>query len=852
MSNSNSKAANADVTAHRQLSPDEERSLEKGRSQWLPRIFQSYGTPIPDLMASPLKTGLIYGLPAGVLGAGLGSAIGGAFTNKPGSGAGALIGGLGAGGLAALAAYADREAKNEGLEELMRRMPEGAAKRDLLADPQYQADFLGWDNNKIVATARARYYRPTERFSKRTDDMAQARERYNERHKTSSVNKDVSMSQTEKQAMKPETQLILNYLLRSGGLGGIVGAGVGALTSKHKMRGAARGALMGAGTGLGVGAGAPVGGAMGAGALIGMTGRPNFLRPQTFQNLQTAATLGAGTGGTLGGVAGYTGGKALADALVGPGEDDDGNIKEPKKKNTEMKEEENKKAAQALLDNKTLSLAEKMAAYQALLQKQAEGISTDATMGANVPQLPGTTMPVDHLGVKPDLAAKIVADDQAASAPKPPQGTAGTRAGLMEDLGKVRQFFSDYGHYARENAKAVGSGVMGAGAAVGSGIRSGIGAVGDGLGAVGGGVNSLLKYLKPDAPKATMFDQLKPYAPYAAIGAGGLGAIALADYLSRRKKTNKKPARNDDEEYDMKTASINWYALARQQQKYAMSPAVAKPIVSFLPNLLARLSSGGAAARAGLAGAGSAAASQFNKLPQWAKITGGVGAAGAGGAGLGALGNLALRDEPSMLQQVLNSKYTPYAAAGLGAAGLLGGAAYMGSRAGKTEANKKKPAVEKQSNATNIGLGSLNLNNIGMGAGAGAALGGAGGALFGALNPGREQDPTTGRSRRRSRLMAALRGLAGGAAMGGVAGGAAGHFLGPQVTPENMLAAKQMYNRNTPLPTKAVAQAKETMQAAGEEPMYDQLLGGNDALNAAQNADVTMPAKPQPSPTAFR
>ena len=706
------KQAN-DVAAHRELSPDEEQQLEAGKSRWLPRIFQSYGTPIPDLMASPHKTGLIFGLPAGALGAALGAGIGGAMSGKDYSGLGALIGGLGAGGAAYWGASSDREARNEGLEEIMRRMPEGAAKRDLLADPQYQSDFLGWDNNKIVATARARYYRPTERFTKRTSDMRDARERYNDRQKESSSTVNVFMGQQYK---------------------------------------------------------------------------------------QNSPSIHA--------------------------ESDDMSDK-------------NKQAAQALLTNTTLSLAEKAAAYQQLRAKQA-ALPTDVPAGSYADR-PTISFPdtADDLMLSPPLArvSPTVGEPDGRVPPLPPKvlpnvttppkafnsrrdynsasnavlkmvaarQAAEERKKLqplmdhMKSLTRKRQPNEvELGDYTGLGNLQKGlSGAM-------SGIRRGAGNVYDAMKGLG-------SYLKPEptkVPDPTMWDKIKPYAPYAAVGGAGLGALALADYLSRRSKKKSKKDNYSEEEDDRparKAASLNWYAL--KQQKLAMSPAIAKPIINYLPNLVARLSSAGDKARTTL-----------SALPQWAKITGGVAGAGGAGAGIGALGGMFTRDEPSMLQQIMNYKYTPHIAAGVGTAGLLGGAAYMGNRAGKNEGKKKKkPEGEKQSN----------LGGAGMGAAGGATLGGAGGLLYGALAPGYERDPDTGRRKRRSRLTAALRGLAGGAAVGGGIGGAAGYMAGDKninALLEKFLASKGQ--DGAALPTESGIKTEATMSA--------------DPLNAAK-ADANTP-----------
>lgn len=240
-----------------------------------------------------------------------------------------------------------------------------------------------------------------------------------------------------------------------------------------------------------------------------------------------------------------------------------------------------------------------------------------------------------------------------------------------------------------------------------------------------------------------------------------------------------------------KAASVNWYALT----KAANNPMEKQAISTYLRMMarLARMGRNVAESRVGqavggglntayqsLRGVGGGGMGRWldevgsTSLPTQALVGTGLGAAGKGVYDMGAdfsrgIYGLMSQKPQSTLQQILNSKYTPYAAAGLGTAGLLGGAAYMGSRAGKNDAKKKKkPEGEKEA-------------NLGLGAGVGAGLGGAAGALYGALAPGYEQDPDSGRRRRRSRLVAALRGLAGGAAAGGLAGGAVGHFAGPSI-----------------------------------------------------------------------
>lgn len=94
------------------------------------------------MMASPGRQALLAGLAGGALGVGAGTAALASGQGGPGAAGGlaAVTGGLGLGGLAALATYLYRKAKNEGLVELMRRLPENSNKRDLLSDPAYQRD----------------------------------------------------------------------------------------------------------------------------------------------------------------------------------------------------------------------------------------------------------------------------------------------------------------------------------------------------------------------------------------------------------------------------------------------------------------------------------------------------------------------------------------------------------------------------------------------------------------------------------------------------------------------------------------------------------------------------------------
>lgn len=123
-------------------SPEEQANIERGLSKWLPKIWQSYSTPAWQMLASPGKQSLLTGLGGGGLGALIGAGLGSKISRRdPGAtGVGAGIGG-GAGALiAGLLGYFARRQENENILEILKRLPPGATKRDILSDPAYQAD----------------------------------------------------------------------------------------------------------------------------------------------------------------------------------------------------------------------------------------------------------------------------------------------------------------------------------------------------------------------------------------------------------------------------------------------------------------------------------------------------------------------------------------------------------------------------------------------------------------------------------------------------------------------------------------------------------------------------------------
>ena len=121
------------VQRREKFSPDEEQAISAGKDQWFPQVFTSMAdSPAVD-MHSPGKGALLAGLGAGGLVAGGTHFLGG--SPKVTAGAGAL-GGV----LSALAAYHAINANNQGTEEMMRRIPEGGTRRDMLSDPVLQAE----------------------------------------------------------------------------------------------------------------------------------------------------------------------------------------------------------------------------------------------------------------------------------------------------------------------------------------------------------------------------------------------------------------------------------------------------------------------------------------------------------------------------------------------------------------------------------------------------------------------------------------------------------------------------------------------------------------------------------------
>lgn len=151
----------APVGKKRELSKDEMKEVEEGQSRWLPEIFQSYATKPSDMMASPLKQSLLYGTGGAALGGLGGLMLGNLYDDSSRGGQppsdvpgyiGALVGALGVGGASAVMSYLSRNAENKGIIDQMQRLPRGATKRDMLADPVYNDDYSRANANGNVAS----------------------------------------------------------------------------------------------------------------------------------------------------------------------------------------------------------------------------------------------------------------------------------------------------------------------------------------------------------------------------------------------------------------------------------------------------------------------------------------------------------------------------------------------------------------------------------------------------------------------------------------------------------------------------------------------------------------------------
>lgn len=136
----------------RELSEEETKKVEDRKRALIPALFPNYSDSPAAKMYSPLMPALAMGALGGGAGALAGAGIGKAKGNQ---GMGALIGGLGVGGIAALISYLERKQENANIEEIMRRLPRGATLRDYEADPLVQKNQDRYDRDEQMALMAA-------------------------------------------------------------------------------------------------------------------------------------------------------------------------------------------------------------------------------------------------------------------------------------------------------------------------------------------------------------------------------------------------------------------------------------------------------------------------------------------------------------------------------------------------------------------------------------------------------------------------------------------------------------------------------------------------------------------------
>jgi hypothetical protein len=124
------------VSEKRPLTPQETVEIQRGLTQWWPRLFNSYATPVPQLLAAPAKSAVIGGVGLGLLGGLVG------LTKAAGNRGIGLLLAAGLGLVGAVIGYFGRRQRNENLVDIMQRLPGNypLTKRDLMSDKVFYED----------------------------------------------------------------------------------------------------------------------------------------------------------------------------------------------------------------------------------------------------------------------------------------------------------------------------------------------------------------------------------------------------------------------------------------------------------------------------------------------------------------------------------------------------------------------------------------------------------------------------------------------------------------------------------------------------------------------------------------
>jgi hypothetical protein len=120
------------IDKKRRMAPEERADVQRGLSQWWPKIGAGYATPMWELLANPTKSSILNAGLLGTLGGLFGATARHSGIAAAAAGLGALLGGI--------TGFINRRQQNENIIDLMSRLPEGATKRDMLSDPVYQSD----------------------------------------------------------------------------------------------------------------------------------------------------------------------------------------------------------------------------------------------------------------------------------------------------------------------------------------------------------------------------------------------------------------------------------------------------------------------------------------------------------------------------------------------------------------------------------------------------------------------------------------------------------------------------------------------------------------------------------------
>ena len=127
------------ISERRELSSAEQKQVEEGLSNWIPKISPGYNTKPTELLASPEKVGFLSALGLG----GIASVLTGTMlTLKDGfAGADPLITGavaLFTGTIGFIGGFFSQRNSNENTLDMIKRLPEGSTMRDMLSDPLYR------------------------------------------------------------------------------------------------------------------------------------------------------------------------------------------------------------------------------------------------------------------------------------------------------------------------------------------------------------------------------------------------------------------------------------------------------------------------------------------------------------------------------------------------------------------------------------------------------------------------------------------------------------------------------------------------------------------------------------------